>query len=308
MDYAIEVNNLVKKYRNGVSALNGLSFNVKKGEIFTMLGPNGAGKSTLINILTTYLKKTSGNVKILGKEINEDENFVRSAIACVSQQVSIDIHLTLMENMIFQSRLYKVSRQEAKERIDKLIKSFNMEKYSKYPVFTYSGGIKRKLDIAMNMVSNPKILFLDEPTVGMDVQSRKDMWDFVRKIRDDFKTTIFLTTHYLEEAEELSDSICIMKEGHELVQGSPESLKNIIKQNKLKIGFTDNHNALNCFNELKKLHKKISLYENCIYINEYEKREDFLNINNWLVSNNIDFIALEICKSSLEDIFLSLVG
>ena len=137
--------------------------------------------------------------------------------------------------MMFQAELYKIPKAEAKKRMAKLIKDFELTSYLKYPISLYSGGIKRRLDIAMNMITNPKILFLDEPTVGMDIQSRKMMWDMVRKIRNEFGTTIFLTTHYLEEADNLSDTVCIMKEGKEIIQGSPSQLKHYLRQNNIEI-------------------------------------------------------------------------
>ena len=150
---AIVIDKLVKEYKNGFRALDGLSLKVNSSEIFSLLGPNGAGKSSLINILTTLYKPTSGNVTMLGKDLCKDPAWVRTQIACVAQSVSIDEHLSLMENMIFQSRLYKVDSDVAKKRINTLIDSFGLSQYLKYPVASYSGGVKRRLDIAMNMVS-----------------------------------------------------------------------------------------------------------------------------------------------------------
>lgn len=199
--HAIQVDHVVKRYKNGVQALNGLSLSVKEGEIFSLLGQNGAGKSTLIRILTTYLCPTAGEIEMMGKDIKKDAAVIRSQIACVAQQTSIDTYLSLEENMMFQSRLYKIPKAEARQRMERLISDFGLSQYRKYPVSSYSGGVKRRLDIALNMMVNPKILFLDEPTVGMDIQSRIAMWDMMKKIRDGFGTTIFLTTHYLEEAD-----------------------------------------------------------------------------------------------------------
>jgi ABC-2 type transport system ATP-binding protein len=181
---AIKVDKLVKQYRNGVRALDEVSLTVKSGEIFTLLGPNGAGKSSLINTLTTYLNPTSGTVAVLGKDLCADPGFVRAQIACVAQQSSIDAHLSLMENMIFQSRLYKVASVTAKKRITTLLDSFGLGPYLKYPVNTLSGGVKRRLEIALNMVSYPKVLFLDEPTVGLDILSRKAIFP-IRGFRSD---------------------------------------------------------------------------------------------------------------------------
>lgn len=235
--YAIEAQNVVKQYKNGVQALNGLNISVKAGKIFSLLGQNGAGKSTLIKILTTYLKPTSGKLTMLGKDVAEQADKVRCEIACVAQQTSIDTHLSLEENMMFQSCLYKIPKTEAKKKMETLIANFELEQYRKYPVSSYSGGVKRRLDIALNMMTNPRILFLDEPTVGMDIQSRMSMWEMIGKIRDDFGTTIFLTTHYLEEADNLSDTVCIMKDGKDVIQGTPLELRSFIRQDSLQIQF-----------------------------------------------------------------------
>lgn len=176
----IHVQNLVKQYKNGVQALNGLNLSIESGEIFSLLGQNGAGKTTLIHILTTYLRPTHGNVMIFKKDLYQDAAFIRSKIACAAQRTSIDTHLSLTENMMFQSRLYKVPTAEAKQRMNNLIDCFGLARYLKYPVSSYSGGVTRRLDIALNMMSNPKILFLDEPTAGMDIQSRMAMWDMLK--------------------------------------------------------------------------------------------------------------------------------
>lgn len=307
---AIGVDKLVKQYKNGVRALDDLNLKVINGEIFSLLGPNGAGKSSLINILTTFYKPTSGNVTILGKDLCEDPAWVRTQIACVAQHVSIDEHLSLMENMIFQSRLYKVDAQVAKERINSLIDSFELSRYRKYPTASYSGGVKRRLDIAMNMVSMPKILFLDEPTVGMDVESRKALWKMLLKIRDEYGTTIFLTTHYLEEADQLSDSICIMKDGKELAQGTPGSLRSYIKQNMLRITFPSIQGMKKYKDSLNSmgLIKFINVRNNSVFLGVDNSRIAFTTVNKWLLDNKVDFNAMEIVEPSLEDVFLSLTG
>ncbi|BCZ49380.1 ABC transporter ATP-binding protein [Clostridium gelidum] len=307
---AIVIDKLVKEYKNGFRALDGLSLKVNSSEIFSLLGPNGAGKSSLINILTTLYKPTSGNVTMLGKDLCKDPGWVRTQIACVAQNVSIDEHLSLMENMIFQSRLYKVDSDIAKKRINTLIDSFGLSQYLKYPVASYSGGVKRRLDIAMNMISMPKVLFLDEPTVGMDITSRRAMWEVMQKIRDDFKTTIFLTTHYLEEADELSDTICIMKEGCELAQGTPRSLRQYTKQNILRIGFSDIEKAKNCAAIIAKTHilPSMTIRECSIFADTEDNQRTFQNVNKWLLEKDIYFKSIEIVQPSLEDIFLKLTG
>lgn len=305
---AIETKELVKQYKNGVSALKGLNLSVKQGEIFSLLGPNGAGKSSLINILTTYFTPTSGTVTMLEKDLYSEPAYIRTKIACVAQTVSIDEHLSLWENMMFQSRLYKVDNATAQGRISTLIDSFGLSQYLKYPVASYSGGVKRRLDIAMNMVSYPQILFLDEPTVGMDISSRQAMWEIMRKVRDEFGTTIFLTTHYLEEADRLSDTICIMKEGRELVQGTPGSLRQYTQQKILRIGFADTEKMKDCAEALGEtaLLKAISLRGNSLFANIAEDRA-LATINKWLLKKDIPFEAIEIVQPSLEDVFLRLI-
>ena len=308
--FAIETKNLVKEYRNGVRALNGLNITVEEGTIYTLLGENGAGKSSLINILTTFYEATSGEIKILGKDLRQESDWVRTQIACVSQKISIDQHLSLMENMLFQSKLYKVDNHIAKDRIDDLIKTFDLASYKPYPVDSYSGGVKRRLDIAMNMISNPKILFLDEPTVGLDVMSRNAMWEILLKVREKYGTTIFLTTHYLEEADLLSDFICIMKDGKELVQGTPEILKKYIRQNMLRIVFDTKASAKKYQKLLEKTGYVMSatIKDNSILAFLKDKRNDFISVNQWLLNEKIDFEAIEIVNPSLEDVFLTVIN
>ncbi len=307
---AMEIHKLVKEYKNGVRALDELSLKVNSGQIFALLGPNGAGKSSLINILTTYYRATSGSVTILGRNLFKEPAWVRTQIACVAQQVSIDTHLSLRENMIFQSRLYKVETEVAQKRIDSLIESFELSGYLKFPVASYPGGVKRQLDIAMNMVSFPQILFLDEPTVGMDALSRKEMWRMLLKIRAEYGTTIFLTTHYLEEADQLSDTICIMKDGKELVQGTPGSLRSYIRQNLLRIGFSSAGLAQKQKDALDNagLVKFASVRDYSVLVSVDNRRTAFTTVNKWLLEHQVEFDAIEIVEPSLEDVFLALTS
>lgn len=305
---AICVNNLVKKYKSGVQALDGLTLKVKEGEIFSLLGPNGAGKSTLINVLTTYLRPTSGSVTMFRKDAYREAAEIRSKISCVAQKTSIDTYLSLTENMIFQSKLFKVPKLEAGKRMEMLISCFGLEKYLKYPVSSYSGGVKRRLDIALNLMSNPKVLFLDEPTVGMDIQSRMAMWDMVKKIRNDFGTTIFLTTHYLEEADQLSDTICIMKNGKEVIQGSPNALREYLRQDMLKISFLEGKDAENCFESLKGSLplKESDLRQDKIITSLKNGRSDLEKTTRLLLEHDLPFLGIEIVQPTLEDVFISL--
>lgn len=308
--YAIEAKNTVKQYRNGVQALNGLNISVKTGEIFSLLGQNGAGKSTLIKILTTYLKPTSGKVTMLGKDIEKQADEVRSQIACVAQQTSIDTHLSLEENMMFQSRLYKIPQADAKKKMETLLADFGLAQYRKYPVSSYSGGVKRRLDIALNMMPNPRILFLDEPTVGMDIQSRMSMWEMMRKIRDDFGTTIFLTTHYLEEADNLSDTVCIMKDGKDVIQGTHLELRSFIRQDSLQVQFATKSEVQKYLLPLKEYFSDRSVFtrNTSIGINTQDSNTDMKKAIRFLLEQHIPCNGVQIVQPTLEDVFLRLTA
>lgn len=307
---AIAVNNLEKQYNSGVQALDGLSLSVKEGEIFSLLGPNGAGKSTLIHVLTTYLKPSAGEVTLLGHDLYHHAHRIRSKIACVAQRTSIDSHLSLTENMLFQSKLYKVPKAEAEKRMQLLITGFGLEKYLKYPVSTYSGGVKRRLDIALNLMSNPQILFLDEPTVGMDIQSRMAMWDMVKRIKQVLGTTIFLTTHYLEEADALSDTLCIMKNGKAVIQGSPSDLKSYLRQEQLSIRFISPQMAMHAFECLKDTLSLMTtdLRNDTLIIPIKNGQHDLIKTNQLLLSQNMPFTGIEMVHPTLEEVFLQLTN
>lgn len=309
---AVETESLTKTYKNGVQALKGLTMSVEQGEIFSLLGPNGAGKSTLINILTTYLKPSGGKAFMLGRDIYKEGQEIRKEIACVAQKTSIDSCLSLKENMMFQGRLYRIPKDEIIKTMDNLIESFDLKSYVKYPVQSYSGGVKRRVDIAMNLMSKPKILFLDEPTTGMDIQSRRAMWNMVKKIRSDFGTTIFLTTHYLEEADSLSDTICIMKGGKEIVQGSPDNLKGYLRQNMISVSFENNEEALKAYKTIKEYFGEdwIQLRKDKIIVDTdlENQRKEMNTIGRFLMDKDIEFSGIEIAKPSLDDVFIKLIG
>lgn len=308
--YAIETENVVKQYRNGVQALSGLSLSVNAGEIFSLLGENGAGKSTLVRILTTYLRPTSGKAAVLGKNIYTDAAWIRAQIACVAQQTSIDTHLSLEENMLFQSRLYKIPKAEAAKRMEKLIFDFGLGQYRKYPVSSYSGGVRRRLDIALNMVSKPKILFLDEPTVGMDARSRNSMWKMMKQVCNDFETTIFLTTHYLEEADSLSNHVCIMKDGKAVKQGTPAELRSLLRENIIRLQFVTGDEAKEHMEVLQNLlpQEKMLIRNSAVIIHSHDAQSDMERVISFLAEHHIRFQGIESAQPTLEDVFLRMTG
>jgi ABC-2 type transport system ATP-binding protein len=220
---AIEVSRLSKTY-DGHKAVEDLSFQVYRGEIFGLLGPNGAGKSTTLRTLITLLRPTSGSARVLGHDTVKDADVVRHLIGYVPQERAIDRFLTGREHLELLAALYHLSKDEGTRRIDELLKLVELEAYADRPAKTYSGGMKRKLDIACGLLPNPKILFLDEPTLGLDVQSRLRIWDYVRMLKAQGMTVV-MTTNYLDEADQLCDRVAIVDGGKIKTLGSPTELK-----------------------------------------------------------------------------------
>ena len=223
MNPAIEVKNLRKMY-GSVTAIDDLSLTINPGEIFGLLGPNGAGKSTTLRILITVLQPTTGSAKVLGHDVVEEADTVRSLIGYVPQERAIDRFLTGREHLELLGDLYHLPKAQAQQRIQELLKLVNLEEQADRPAKTYSGGMKRKLDIACGLLPNPKIVFLDEPTLGLDIQSRLRIWEYIRQLREQ-GITIVMTTNYLEEADRLCDRLAIIDGGKIKVIGSPKELK-----------------------------------------------------------------------------------
>ena len=220
---AIETFGLGKVY-DGVTAIEGLSFQVFAGEIFGLLGPNGAGKSTTLRILITILRPTTGHATVLGHDVVREADRVRHLIGYVPQERAIDRFLTGREHLLLLGDLYHLPKSETKRRIAEILKLVNLETHADRPAKTYSGGMKRKLDLACGLLPNPKVLFLDEPTLGLDVQSRLRIWDYIRRLRER-GITIVMTTNYLDEADQLCERLAIIDDGRIKALGSPSELK-----------------------------------------------------------------------------------
>ena len=230
----IEVRDLVKRYRKAEkNAVDGVSFEVRSGEFFALLGPNGAGKTTTISILTTTLTPTSGSVLIDGRDAVADAAGVRRQVGIIFQKPSLDMNLSGEENVRFHAMLYglypyrpffRLMPRHYREQVRELAGVLGLEKEIFKPVKTLSGGMKRKLEIIRGLMHRPRVLFLDEPTAGLDAASRRNLWNYLREVREKYETTIFLTTHYLEEAEE-ADRICILDQGKVVSLGTPAEIK-----------------------------------------------------------------------------------
>ena len=235
----VTVKDLVQVYADGTRAVDGISFETKEREFFGFLGPNGAGKSTTIKILTTLLRKTSGTVKIAGYDLDKNAAEIRKIIGVQSQDTSVDPDLTGRENMILQGNLQQMHGKELEDRVDHLLDVVGLKDAADKRASRFSGGMKKRLDLATILVHEPKILFLDEPTTGLDPQSRATVWDYLDDLNKKEGITIFLTTQYLEEADRLCERLCIVDGGKIVAQGTPAELKQEIGADAITITMKD---------------------------------------------------------------------
>lgn len=305
MPNVVSVSNLVKIYKGRLKAVDNVSFSVEAGEIFGLLGPNGAGKTTIIKILATLIRPTEGSVKIFDLDINKDEQEIREIMGYVPQDISVDSALTGYENLLISAKLYDIGKEEREKRINDLLKILELEQWGHRLVRTYSGGMIRKLEIAQVLVHDPKIVLLDEPTVGLDPKSRRMIWDQIEKIRDIYKTTFILTTHYMEEADFLCDRVGIINNGKIMVIDSPENLKKSIGNSYAMVKISGNIKNLDLPGTIvngEELSFPVSdpetdvpimikkLYDNGISVKEMHIRE-----------NNLDDVFLKYTGSRIEE-------
>jgi ABC-2 type transport system ATP-binding protein len=256
----VKVERLSKVYNGRVRAVDNVSFEIKEGEIFGFLGPNGAGKSTTIHMLTTILKPTSGKATIGGYDILQEPSEVRRMIGVVPQEYTADEDITGYENILLCADLYGIPRRISTKRALELLELVELTDASNRKVSTYSGGMRRRLEIACGLINHPRLLFLDEPTLGLDVQTRTAVWSYIRRLKQEYRMTLFLTTHYLEEADGLCDRIAIIDHGKIVKIGSPVELKASIGGDIIDVGVQESQedlsesiSKLNLVKEVKKL-------------------------------------------------------
>lgn len=230
------VEDLRKTYGKDIVAVDGISFRVHDGEIFGFLGPNGAGKSTTIKILTTLLEKSAGKAIIDNLDIDADQAKVRRIIGYCSQEVGVDDDLTARENLMLQCSFHHIPKDKAEKKTEELLKKVRLTDASDRRLKTFSGGMRKRLDLASSLVSDPKVLFLDEPTTGLDPQSRQDVWEYIKELNKR-GMTIFLTTQYMEEADRLADRLCIVDQGKIVAEGTPAELKAQVGADKIRLWF-----------------------------------------------------------------------
>ena len=235
---SIEINSLTKSFGD-FNAVDDITLKIESGEIFGFLGPNGAGKSTTMMILTTLLKPTSGNASVQGFDVVTQAKKVRENIGFVQQEIGVDEYLTGRENLIFQSRISQMPKEQVQSRIDEVISLVELEEKQNEAAITYSGGMRKRLDIACGLLHRPKVLFLDEPTVGLDIQTRRKIWEYIRKIHKEFEMTLFVSTHYMEEADKLCDRVGIIDYGKIQVIDTPEIMKNAMGNDTISFSLMD---------------------------------------------------------------------
>jgi len=263
---AIEVKNLTRTFGH-VVAVDHISFEVEEGEIFGFLGANGAGKTTTIMMLTTALNPTSGSATVCGHDIVKDRNELRKYMAVVFEELSLDTNLTARENLDFHARMYHISRRVREERVSRGLELVGLKGKQNMLVKHYSGGMQRRLEIARAMLNEPRILFLDEPTLGLDVQTRRMLWDYARKLSRESGTTVLLTTHYVEEADYLCDRLAILEQGKIVVTDTPERLKNSLGDSLLSI------KLLQGADELAKLLREVN------WVKRVNQRDGWLDLS-----------------------------
>lgn len=305
---AITVTGITKKF-GSIIAVNDVSFDVSEGEFFGFLGPNGAGKTTLIRMLTTLLKPTSGSAVVACCDVGKDPASVRSEIGVVPQAMTSDLDLTGFENMDLYGRFYGIQSKERKERIQYLLEMVGLTSRAKDLVATYSGGMRRRLEVARVLVHKPKILFLDEPTIGLDPQSRRVVWDFLTKLNKGDSMTIFLTTHYMEEAEALCDRVAIIDAGKIIALGSPAELKAQIPGSDIISISTETipEKLLEKIKGLPFVHKVKSMDNQLrVYVDSGAKNLPLLIDE--VRSFDIKVLSATIHEQSLEDVFIHYTG
>lgn len=300
----ILVQNLTKEF-DGLKAVNNISFEVKRGEIFGLLGPNGAGKTTTAKMLTTLIKPTKGRAQVCGFDILKQKNEVRNCIGIVFQEPALDNRLTGYENLDFHARLYGLDKTVRQKRIKEVLNLVELQDKANTLVKDYSGGMQRRLEIARGLMHYPKVLFLDEPTLGLDAQTRRHIWDYVLKLNQKEKTTIILTTHYMEEADYLCERIAIIDFGKIVMQDTPQNLKNVLGGDVISIEAFPQEKAYEVFKQLPWV-KEITKHNGFIDLN-VEKGENKIPL---LVKKEEGFTikSINLRKPTLEDVFLHFTG
>ena len=307
----IQVSGLTKTFPGGKKAIDALDLNIRQGEIIGLLGPNGAGKTTTIRVLSTLSGFDDGKVRVAGFDVDVDPEKVRESIGVVAQQTGVDYFLTGRENLDIQGRLYRMKKSDIQSRIQELASYFELQDSLDKQVMTYSGGMRRKLDIATALIHKPKLLFLDEPTLGLDIKSRKNLWTYIEKLNKEFGLTILLTTHYLEEADKLAHRVAIINAGKIRIVGTPEELKSSVGGDSLALTFEQQSPQTQAFAQhlIAQGYAKNSVWDGPrLHLYVQSGAESVPKIARSAGEWGIAIVALTLARPSLDDVFLKYTG
>ncbi len=305
---AVKVENISKRYKKGKLALDNISFNVDDGEVFGLLGPNGAGKSTTMKIMTTILKPTDGRILVNEEDLQSNPQRIRSKFGYIAQDNSLDEQLTGRENILLQSRLYHLKQSE--DRTDEILNLIDLGEDIDIPVSKYSGGMKKRLEIGCALISRPEILFLDEPTLGLDIEARMDIWNYIRMLNKSYNVTVIVTTHYLEEADVICDKIAIIDSGKIVAIGSPNVLKKKVGKEKIEITFEslDDKDKADSFLKDAGYVENKQIIDNTMVLIVDDAESRMFEIYDILRGKGIRMTGLTNKKVSLDDVYLYYTG
>ena len=304
---AIIVKKLTKKF-DGFTAVDHIDFTVKTGELFGLLGPNGAGKTTTIHMLSTLLKATSGYGEVAGFDISRNKDAIRRSIGVVFQEPALDIKLTGKENLEFHAMMYGIGKEERRKRIKEVIELVELTEKAGVLVEKYSGGMKRRLEIARGLIHWPKVLFLDEPTLGLDTQTRRHIWDYIKKLNKEGKVAIILTTHYMEEADYLCERIAIMDHGKIVTLDTPVSLKDILGGDVVSMEIDGKADTLVDLLKGMDWIKNMTRHEDTLSLTMEKGERRIPELIRAAQKSGVDVTCVHLRKPSLEDVFLHFTG
>jgi len=305
---ALIVKGLTKVFNKHLVAVDHVDFTVKKGEIFGFLGPNGAGKTTTINMLITILRPTEGNAVVCNHDIMKDANGVRACIGVVPQEYTADEDLTGYENVILCADLYGIPRDESRKRADALLELVELTKFKDKQVATYSGGMRRRLELACGLINRPHVFFLDEPTLGLDVQTRAATWNYIKLLKKQFGMTIFMTTHYLEEADMLCDRVAIIDHGKIITIGTPNDLKESLGGDIMALSIQDSKADISDLIQKVPRVKEVKKQDGTYRIKVEDGEETAPTIIDAVRTEGYKVTRLSLTKPTLDEVYLEYTG
>jgi ABC-2 type transport system ATP-binding protein len=308
MEEVIVAEGLTRVFNKSLVAVDHVDFGVRKGEIFGFLGPNGAGKTTTINMLITVLKPTEGDATVCGFDIKKEASDVRNCIGVVPQEYTADEDLTGLENILLCADLYGIPRKVSKQRANELLEVVELSKFKDKKVETYSGGMRRRLELACGLINRPEVLFLDEPTLGLDVQTRRATWGYIKRLKEEFGMTLFMTTHYLEEADSLCDRVAIIDQGKIIALDTPDALKESLGGDIMTLAIEQKEADVTSLIETTPRVKEVKKQDNIYRVKVENGEETAPQILSLLMDKGYKVVNLSLTKPTLDEVYLEYTG